>query len=128
MKRTEQRMLWMLLRMIGIHGHGGCVAWDEETVDAFVEAFPEARKALRVYLLGAKSSPMLNRAAAMARDRGLIDARSIGCGDHNGFAQRSWARYWSLTQYGWEYLEEQAPEAVKQHNRIHPSNKFEREG
>jgi hypothetical protein len=120
MKRTEQRMLWMMVRMTGLHGLGGCVAWDEDFVDAFVEAFPEAQRSLRVYLLGANSSPMLNRAAAMARDRGFLSPGSIGSGERGGFACRSWARYWSITPAGWDYLKEHAPDAVENHYRIHP--------
>jgi hypothetical protein len=110
-------MHWLLVRMIGLFYPGGMSAWDEETVDEFVKAFPEAKRTLRYYLMGPNSSPMLNRAAARAMSRGYIRPGVIGCQDARSYNRRTWARYWSVTDFGWEYLRKTEPEAVAAYRR-----------
>jgi hypothetical protein len=97
-ERVRERVLW-LLRFLEKR-EGFAVAWDAETVDKFVEAFPEAEKGLRVYLMGANSSPMLNDAARRARLAGFIRAGHIGNQDARQYNQRTWCRTWSLTRLG----------------------------
>lgn len=98
-QRAEERMIWLLRRFAKMPFHGG-VAWDESDVDDFVEAFPEAKATLIVYTMGPYSSPMLNRAAVRARDRGYLEAGHIGNMDAKSFNQRTWCRYWKLTDAG----------------------------
>lgn len=102
-KRAEERMLWLLRRMTR-SGLSGMTAWDTETVDAFVKAFPEAEKTLRIYMMGPNSSPMLNRAAKRAKDRGYIRPGHIGNEDARSFNQRTWCRHWSITDAGRRFL------------------------
>lgn len=97
-ERVRKRVLW-LLRLLE-RQHGFAVAWDEETVDKFVEAFPEAEKSLKVYLMGANSCPMLNDAARRARVAGFIVAGSLGNQDARQYNQRTWCRTWNLTGRG----------------------------
>lgn len=98
-------MIWLLRRFAAKHYLGG-VAWDEEDVDDFVEAFPEAEKSLRVYTMGPNGSPMLNRAARRARDLGYLQAGSIGNMDARSFNSRTWCRYWKLTESGIKFVKE----------------------
>jgi hypothetical protein len=102
-KRTQERMEWLLKKIAATH-FNGMVAWDEDVVDDFVEAFPEAEKSLIYYMLGPNSSPMLNRAAGQAHKFGYLRAGSIGNMDARSFNKRTWCRYWSLTEKGKEYL------------------------
>jgi hypothetical protein len=102
MKQTEQRMLWVLRR---IQSHKGWVmAWDEEVVDDFCEAFPEAKKTLIYYMLGANSSPMLNRAAGRAKKLGFLTAGHVGTDGARDCNQRTWCRTWTLTGRGEDYI------------------------
>lgn len=89
-------MVWLLRRIVATR-FNGMVAWDADVVDAFVDTFPEAKKTLRVYFVGPNSSPMLNRAAKRAEARGLLSAGHIGNQDARSYKQRTWCRYWSLT-------------------------------
>lgn len=98
--RSEQRMRWLLNKMVEHGGRGFLVAWDEEVVDAFVEAFPEAERTLRVYTMGPNSCPLLNRAARKARDLGYLEAGVVGNMDARSYNQRTWCRTWSLTSKG----------------------------
>ena len=101
-------MVWLLRRMTAFGpnscGYGFIVAWDTETVDDFVRAFPEARRTLRVYTLGPNVSPMLNAAAKRAEKAGYIEAGSVGNEDARSYNQRTWARTWSLTPAGRRFL------------------------
>jgi hypothetical protein len=108
-ERVKQRVVW-LLRLLEKQ-RGFLVAWDAEMVDAFVEAFPEAEKSLRVYLMGPNSSPMLNDAARRARLAGFIRAGHIGNQDARSYQQRTWCRTWDLTVKGRKWLAEQQPES-----------------
>jgi hypothetical protein len=109
-KTAEERMLWLLRRMVTVGPHSGgrgfIVAWDIETVDDFVKAFPEADKTLRLYLMGPHSSPMLNRTAKRAERLGLLTAGSIGNQDARSYNQRTWSRTWSITPAGRQRLVE----------------------
>lgn len=105
MSRAEQRMRWLLRHIHGMT-YKATVAWEEETVDLFVETFPEALKTLRVYILGPNSSPMLNRAATRARDRGYLSASHLGNMDARSYNQRTWCRYWKLTPAGCVFVED----------------------
>lgn len=96
-------MEW-LLKTIAATRYNGIVAWDEEVVDDFVKAFPEAERSLIYYILGPNSSPMLNRAANHAYKLGYLSPGSLGNMDARSFNQRTWCRYWSLTEKGKEYL------------------------
>lgn len=97
--RADERMLWVLQHIVDTR-FNGCVAWDADVVDAFCDDFPEANKALRVYTQGPNSCPMLNRAAARARDLGYLEPGSIGNQDARSFNRRTWCRYWSITKKG----------------------------
>lgn len=102
-KRTLERVEW-LLKKIAATTYSGMVAWDEDVVDDFIEAFPEANKTLICYTQGPHSSPMLNRTAAIAKELGYLSAGSLGNMDARSFNQRTWCRYWSLTDTGKEYI------------------------
>lgn len=120
-------MNWLLREMISFRcGWGGCIAWDSEMVDAFVEAFPEAKKSLIYYLIGANSCPMLNKAAARARDLGYLRPGSIGTEDARSYNQRTWARVWRITDEGWRYLRKLDPEAVASYEGRYPDTKVPR--
>lgn len=105
-ERADERVLWLLRRIASSLGGQGesLVAWDEEDVDAFVEAFPEAKRTLKVYIFGPNSSPLLNRTAKRAQARGLLQAGHIGNQDARFYQQRTWARTWSLTSRARELL------------------------
>lgn len=107
--RAEERMVWLLRRMVdrrrGMEGAGFILAWDAEDVDAFVKAFPEAEKTLIVYLMGPNSSPMLNRAAKRAKDRGFIRPGHVGNQDARQFNQRTWCRTWRMTAEGRAFVD-----------------------
>jgi hypothetical protein len=104
-ERVRQRVLW-LLRLLKSQG-GFAVAWDADTVDRFIAAFPEAEKGLRIYLVGPNSSPMLNDAARRARLAGYIRAGHIGNQDARQYDQRTWCRTWSLTKLGYAACREE---------------------
>lgn len=106
-ERTDERMWWLLQKMDNHYGF--LVAWDEDVVDAFVDAFPEAEKTLRVYTLGPNSSPMLNRTAKRAYDLGLVSPGSIGNQGARSYNQRTWCRTWSLTDKGRAAIQARAP-------------------
>lgn len=103
-RRAQERMLWLLRHMttpsVGSSGSGFIVAWDTDTVDKFVIAFPEAKNTLVVYLMGPNSSPMLNRAAKKAHTLGYIEPGVIGCQDARSYNQRTWSRTWTITPDG----------------------------
>lgn len=105
-ERADARMTWLLRRMADPNRGGHCfiTAWDTDTVDAFVLAFPEANKTLRVYLMGPNSSPMLNAAAKRAEAAGYVTAGSVGNQDARSFKQRTWCRTWRMTDAGRELL------------------------
>lgn len=109
--RADERMWWLLLKMSSQWGFVCC--WDEDLVDEFVNAFPEAKKTLIVYLMGNNVSPMLNRAAKRARDLGYIKAGSVGNQDARSFNQRTWCRTWSFTAKGMEALRAKRDELQK---------------
>lgn len=98
--RADERMLWLLRRMTTPARDGFITAWQTEDVDAFVRAFPEADKTLRVYTMGPNSSPMLNAAAKRAKEAGFITAGSIGNDDARSYNQRTWCRTWRITAAG----------------------------
>lgn len=98
-------MRWVMARTIRWGSRGFIVAWDEDVVDDFVVAFPEAERTLRCYTMGPHSSPMLNRAAIRARDRGYFESGHVGNMDARSFNQRTWCRCWTLTRRGRQYLE-----------------------
>lgn len=108
MATPDERVLWLLRRMVtcGRHGSGSgfITCWDSQTVDDFVAAFPEAKRTLIYYSMGPHSSPMLNRAARRARDAGYISPGSIGNEDARSFNQRTWCRTWRITDAGRQYL------------------------
>jgi len=87
--RAHERMLWLLRRMTTVgpcrDGSGFMVAWDVETVDDFVKAFPEAEKTLKHYVMGPNSSPMLNAAAKRAKEAGYITPGHIGNEDARSY-------------------------------------------
>lgn len=97
--RADERMFWIMARSIR-WGARMLVAWDEDVVDDFVEAFPEAEKTLICYTQGPHSSPMLNRAATRARDRGYFSPGHVGNMDARSFNQRTWCRCWTITDKG----------------------------
>lgn len=101
-KRSKERVEWLLKYIAATH-FNGIVAWDADTVDDFVEAFPEAEKSLIVYTLGPNSCPMLNRTAQQAHRLGYLFPGSIGNMDARSYNMRTWCRYWSLTDAGKEY-------------------------
>jgi hypothetical protein len=100
MKRPDERMVWFLKRLASTWYAGLMVAWDSETVDEFVEAFPEAARTLIVFAHGPNSSPMLNRAAKRAHARGYVWPGHIGNEEASRFQQRTWCRVWNLTDSG----------------------------
>lgn len=102
-KRSKERLKWLLKYIVATH-FNGIVAWDESTVDDFVEAFPEAEKSLIYYTLGPNSSPMLNRTANIAYRLGYLKPGSIGNMDARSFNKKTWARYWSLTDKGKAFI------------------------
>ncbi len=106
--RAHERMLWLLKRMATPMAGDFIVAWNTDTVDDFVRAFPEANRTLIVYMMGPNSSPMLNRAAKRARDAGYISPGSIGNDDARSFNQRTWCRTWRLTDAGRRLLAEES--------------------
>lgn len=109
MSRADERMMWLLDLLASPYQHGHIVAWDDVTVDDFVEAFPEAERTLKIFTLGPNVSPMLNRAAKRAKDRGYITAGSIGNQDARSYNQRTWCRTWRLTDAGRAVVEVQCP-------------------
>lgn len=102
-KRSRERLEWLLKYIAATH-FNGIVGWDADTVDDFVDAFPEAEKTLIIYTLGPNSSPMLNRTANIAYKLGYLRAGSIGNEDARSFNKKTWARYWSLTDKGKEFI------------------------
>ena len=102
--RADKRMLWLLRRMAHFPHQGFILAWDIETVDDFVKAFPEAEKTLRYYLMGPHSSPMLNAAAKRAKNAGYIEPGVCGTMDARQYNQRTWCRTWRLTGIGRDFL------------------------
>lgn len=103
----HDRMMWLLCRLSNrtwFHS-GFVVAWDQDFVDAFMEAFPESVKAARHYTLGASSVPMLNRAAKKAESLGYLEAGHVGNQDARSYNQRTWCRCWTLTPGGREVAE-----------------------
>lgn len=102
-KRSKERLEW-LLKYIAATRFDGIIAWDADTVDDFVEAFPESKKTLLIYTLGPNSCPMLNRTAILARDLGYLSPASLGNMDARSYNMRTWCRYWSLTYKGKEYI------------------------
>jgi hypothetical protein len=103
-KRAHERMCWLLDRMDSkVHsgGHGFAVAWDEDLVDDFLSAFPEAKKTMTVYTIGAPSVPMLNRAAKRAERLGYLRAGVVGNQDARSYNQRTWCRTWRIMLGGW---------------------------
>ena len=104
-KRAHERMTWLLHRMAHWTRQGFIIAWDADTVDEFVKAFPEAEKTLVYYIIGPNSSPMLNAAAKRAKDAGYIIPGHIGNEDARSYNQRTWCRTWRLTGTGRDFLE-----------------------
>lgn len=104
--RANDRMVWLLRRMVDpARGSDGFItAWDTDTVDAFVKAFPEAEKTLRVYMMGPNSAPMLNTAAKRAKVAGYITPGSVGNDDARSYQQRTWCRTWTITAAGRHFL------------------------
>lgn len=102
-KKANLRMLWLLRKVIA-SPYGCVIAWEDTLVDDFVEAFPEAKKTLQVYLMGADVCPTLNRTAVRARDAGFLKPGSVGTTDARSFNQRTWARLWRITPQGREYV------------------------
>lgn len=102
-KRTQERVEWLLKYIAATHFKSIC-GWDEETVDDFVEAFPEAEKSLVYYTLGPNSSPTLNRTANIAHKLGYLRASSLGNMDARSFNKKTWCRYWSLTDKGKAFI------------------------
>jgi hypothetical protein len=100
-------MTWLLRRIADRQGF--LVAWDADTVDAFVKAFPEAEKTLVYYMMGPHSSPMLNAAAKRAKDAGYVTAGVLGNEGARDYNQRSWCRTWRLTDAGREAFLKEAP-------------------
>ena len=100
--RAHERMVWVLNRMCDRLRcrDGFIVAWDTDTVDDFVRAFPEAEKSLIIYMMGPNSSPMLNAAAKRAKEAGYITPGSIGNMDARSYNQRTWCRTWRFTDTG----------------------------
>lgn len=107
--RAHARMMWLLKRMATKWRDGFIVAWDIETVDEFVDAFPEANKTLRIYSMGPNSSPMLNAAAKRAKDAGYITPGVIGNQDARSYNQRTWCRTWKITDAGRAFLSKENP-------------------
>ncbi len=104
---TRRRVDWLISYMTRylhciVEGDRTCsiAAWDADTVDAFVTAFPEAEKTLIVYTVGPNSSPLLNRTAKAAEEMGYLKAGSIGNQDAKYYSQRTWCRVWKLTPEG----------------------------
>jgi hypothetical protein len=102
-RRTNLRMLW-ILRRIQKTFIGFCIAWDEEVVDDFIKEFPEAANTTVRYVIGADSCPMLNRAANRAKRLGFLQSGHVGTEDARSYNQRTWARTWSLTAAGKDYI------------------------
>lgn len=115
MSRADVRMFWVMERSARWRkdGTGFLVAWYEDVVDDFVEAFPEAEKALVYYLMGPNSCPMLNRAAARARDLRYFEPGVVGNPDARSFNQRTWCRCWTLTPRGRRALDVHLKETRK---------------
>lgn len=104
MTQTATRVLWLLRRISNVRHHGFIVAWDEELVDAFVEAFPSANNTLRVYSQGPHVSPLLNRTAKTAERLGYLSAGHIGNENARSYNQRTWSRTWTVTEAGRVHL------------------------
>lgn len=102
MRRTNQRMLWLLKRIKENQGYA--IAWDSDLVDAFVKEFPESEKNLIYYTQGANSCPMLNRAAQRAKRLLFLEAYSGGTDGAHSYHQRTWHRSWKLTDAGKDYI------------------------
>ncbi len=109
---TRRRVDWLISYMTRylhciVSGDRTCsiAAWDADTVDAFVEAFPEAEKTLIVYTVGPNSSPMLNATAKAAEKMGFLRAGSMGNQDAKYYGQKTWCRVWTLTPKGLERYE-----------------------
>jgi hypothetical protein len=102
MASPDERVLWLLRWMTNPVkcSSGFLVAWNENIVDAFVQAFPEAQKALRYYMIGPNSCPMLNAAAKRAKDAGYITPGVIGNEGARDYNQRTWCRTWNVTPAG----------------------------
>lgn len=107
-ERTMARIRWLLSHMTTFPHRGFTVAWDDETVDAFVKAFPEAEAGLIVYLMGPNSSPMLNRTAKAAERLGFLRAGHVGNQDARSYNQRTWCRTWNVTDKGRQYIGREA--------------------
>jgi hypothetical protein len=95
-------MVWLLQRM---RDRGKCpfgllVAWNQDLVDDFLKAFPEAEKTTTFYTLGPPSVPMLNRAARRAQRLGYLIAGTCGNRDARSYNQRTWCRTWRLSPLG----------------------------
>lgn len=108
-RRANERMVWLLRRMTTVgpncSGSGFVTAWDADTVDDFVRAFPEAERTLIVYTIGPNVSPMLNRAAKRAERAGYLRAGRVGNQDARSYNQRTWCRTWEVTRAGRLFLE-----------------------
>lgn len=100
--RADERMWWLLFKISSRYGH--IVAWDEDDVDEFVNAFPEAENTLIYFMMGHNVCPTINRAAQRAKKLGYISAGSIGNQDARSFNQRTWCRTWRLTHAGIDAL------------------------
>lgn len=104
--KTIIKLRWLLC-YIAATKFDGIVAWDSDTVDDFVKAFPEAERTLIVYTQGPNSSPMLNRIANIAYKLGYLSASSIGNQEARSYNRKTWCRYWVLTDKGKEFLKKQ---------------------
>ena len=113
--RAHDRMIWLLKWMTNRVRcpFGFLVAWQEDVVDAFLDAFPEALKSSTFYTIGSPSVPMLNLAAKRAKDAGYIRPGVIGNEDARSYNQRTWCRTWSLTDSGWAAVGTDNPDAQK---------------
>ena len=120
MSKADERMMWLLRIMVDPRRcrRGHILAWDEDVVDEFVRAFPEAEKTLVVYMMGSNSSPMLNRAAKRAKTLGYITPGSIGNDGARSFNARTWCRTWRLTASGREFMMKAAPELTNHRLRV----------
>lgn len=99
--RAEQRMIW-LLNYMRDKTRGFQAAWDEELMEEFLKAFPEANKTLKVYTIGPMSCPMLDRAARRAHKEGYLRKGSLGNQDAKYYCQRTWCRTWRIVMEGWD--------------------------
>ena len=104
MTSTEIRVLWLLRCLSNVIHAGFTVAWDEDTVDAFVKAFPESNKTLRMYSQGPHVSPLLNRTAKIAEKAGFLSSGSVGNEGSRSYNRRTWSRTWTVTESGSVHL------------------------